>query len=388
MRSSAAWRTPGGASSRSARFDPHFGLRRQAVALVVDLYVLTLDAGAETAGLAAKLGHMTSLGALLTMRRVDWPRVIGREGSANFQRRPAETGISVLSAADELLSYRDLETITRRCVEVARDRLRLERVALFLIGNDDQLYGSFGTGMMGETTDERDIVFAPGEAHRDAISRLLSGTSRWLVLEDVPLVTQHQGRTEVIGRGWNCLTPIRSRDRMVGLFANDAALTKSPLAENSQTELAVLATIVGNLFELKGLDAGALPWAPTLPTLVPRGPSLRAAVLSPDVRAAMLCMRESPALTTSALAKKCAVTPRALAKHFRREVGVSLLDYRNRLRIEKFLTLAHESGNLLEAALDAGFGSYAQFHRVFRQQVGVTPKEYLSRRPPRSLAES
>jgi AraC-like DNA-binding protein len=68
-----------------------------------------------------------------------------------------------------------------------------------------------------------------------------------------------------------------------------------------------------------------------------------------------------------------------LAKHFRREVGVSLLDYRNRLRIERFLELARESGNLLQAALDAGFGSYAQFHRVFRQQIGVTPKECLAR---------
>ncbi|HEU5073640.1 MAG TPA: hypothetical protein VFU02_05695, partial [Polyangiaceae bacterium] len=162
---------------------------------------------------------------------MDWPTVIGQRAAENFQRRPAQSTVSVLSAADELLSYRDLETITRRSVEVARDRLGLERVALFILGDDEQLYGSFGTGMMGETTDERDIVFSPGDAHRDAISRLLSGTSRWLVLEDVPLVTQSEGRTEVIGKGWNALTPIRSRDQMVGLFANDAALSRSALDE-------------------------------------------------------------------------------------------------------------------------------------------------------------
>jgi AraC-like DNA-binding protein len=90
-------------------------------------------------------------------------------------------------------------------------------------------------------------------------------------------------------------------------------------------------------------------------------------------------MREKPFLSTSALARATCVTPRCLAKHFRDEVGVSLVDYRNRLRIEKFLSVSEQGGNLLEAALDAGFGSYAQFHRVFRQQIGCTPKEYLSR---------
>jgi AraC-like DNA-binding protein len=77
-------------------------------------------------------------------------------------------------------------------------------------------------------------------------------------------------------------------------------------------------------------------------------------------------------------------SPDVLAKHFRREVGASLVDYRNRLRIEKFLELAVRSGNLLQAALDAGFGSYAQFSRVFRQQMGVSPRGYLARpQPPR-----
>jgi AraC-like DNA-binding protein len=36
--------------------------------------------------------------------------------------------------------------------------------------------------------------------------------------------------------------------------------------------------------------------------------------------------------------------------------------------------------NLLEAALSAGFGSYAQFHRVFRAWRGTTPREFLQGR--------
>jgi AraC-like DNA-binding protein len=30
----------------------------------------------------------------------------------------------------------------------------------------------------------------------------------------------------------------------------------------------------------------------------------------------------------------------------------------------------------LELALTVGFGSYAQFHRVFKQLLGVSPRDY------------
>ncbi|HXU64750.1 MAG TPA: helix-turn-helix domain-containing protein, partial [Polyangia bacterium] len=55
--------------------------------------------------------------------------------------------------------------------------------------------------------------------------------------------------------------------------------------------------------------------------------------------------------------------------------------YRNRLRLDRFWLLVDGGRpSLLEAALAAGFGSYAQFHRVFRAQRHVTPREYLRRR--------
>ena len=54
------------------------------------------------------------------------------------------------------------------------------------------------------------------------------------------------------------------------------------------------------------------------------------------------------------------------------------MDYRNRLRLEKFVALLDRGEtNLLDAALEAGFGSYSHFHRVFRARLHVTPREYL-----------
>jgi AraC-like DNA-binding protein len=319
------------------------------------------------------------------MRRVDWPIVIGSLLHFTFERKASQGVVSVLAAADELSSYRDPDTIARRVVELARDRLGLERVALFLLGEDDQLYGTFGTGLRGETTDERDIVFATGDSHRDAIARACAGVSRWLVLKDVPLMAQVDGRTIVVGRGWNALTPVCSRSGASGLFTTDAALSQSPIDDSKHVQLAVLATILSNLLELKRHDASAVPWSPALSAGASgtrSGRGSRGRTLSKAVAGAMQLMRADTALSSTALARATHMTPRTLAKHFRAQVGVSLLDYRNRIRVERFLSLVERDGrNLLAAALEAGFGSYAQFHRVFRSLLGVTPKEYLTGLP-------
>jgi AraC-like DNA-binding protein len=70
-----------------------------------------------------------------------------------------------------------------------------------------------------------------------------------------------------------------------------------------------------------------------------------------------------------------------LARAFKREMGVSLVDYRNRKRLDRFFEIIQRMGNtsnLLDAALEAGFGSYAQFHRVYRKFLGTTPRAMFS----------
>jgi AraC-like DNA-binding protein len=297
-----------------------------------------------------------------------------------FRRRPPENAVSALSAADELSKARGADAICRKAVELARDRLGLERVALFLIRDDGQFHGTFGTGHAGQTTDERDIVFAPGDSHREAFSRSIAGVGSWLVLEDVPLLAQIDRKTVILGYGWNVLTPARSPAAVRGLFVNDAALTGAPLDEDRQLQLAIFAAITARMLDSARDPASALPWGPA-----PRaggGPSPHDPPrLSPAVAAAMSRLNAEPTLETAALARKVHLPARALAKQFREQVGMTLVDYRNRVRLERFFEFVRPSeGNLLEAALDAGFGSYAQFHRVFRRVLGVTPHEYVSGR--------
>ena len=78
------------------------------------------------------------------------------------------------------------------------------------------------------------------------------------------------------------------------------------------------------------------------------------------------------------LAKLLGVSASKLGKAFRAQTGEAFVDYRNRLRLERFFSLVRPGGgNVSEAAHGAGFGSYAQFHRVFRANVGKSPKEYV-----------
>jgi AraC-like DNA-binding protein len=66
------------------------------------------------------------------------------------------------------------------------------------------------------------------------------------------------------------------------------------------------------------------------------------------------------------------------SRRFRRDQGMSLSDYRNRLRVLEFLRLLEAgASNLTWAALDAGFGSYSQCHRVFRALLGLSPRDYV-----------
>src|SRR5205085_1191809 len=80
----------------------------------------------------------------------------------------------------------------------------------------------------------------------------------------------------------------------------------------------------------------------------------------------MTFLDEDPALSRDDLADRTGADPDALSHAFKRELGVGLVVYRNRLRLRRFFELA-STGRLtmLAACLDAGFGSYPQFHRVF-----------------------
>ena len=78
------------------------------------------------------------------------------------------------------------------------------------------------------------------------------------------------------------------------------------------------------------------------------------------------------------LARHLGVDPSALSRRFRKDVGVSFVTLRARQRTMSFIDQVDAGSTLTRAAHDAGFGSYAQCHRVFSKALGCTPKRYFA----------
>lgn len=88
---------------------------------------------------------------------------------------------------------------------------------------------------------------------------------------------------------------------------------------------------------------------------------------------------ETGKLAVEELARRIGMPSRQLSACFHREVGQTIPDYRNRVRLQKFFEQYEKEphANLLYLALEAGFGSYVQFHRVFKRLMHKSPREWL-----------
>lgn len=101
--------------------------------------------------------------------------------------------------------------------------------------------------------------------------------------------------------------------------------------------------------------------------------------LHPSVAKAVRLLREtSPPPSRTELARRCGLSEWHLSKLFAAQTGVSLIEFRNRCRLDRFLELYGDGSRvkMTAAALDAGFGSYPQFYRVFRAHMGYAPGEH------------
>ncbi len=76
------------------------------------------------------------------------------------------------------------------------------------------------------------------------------------------------------------------------------------------------------------------------------------------------------------LASAAYTTERTLLRRFQRDLGMSFVEWRQRLRVVKAMPLL-EAGQTVETiALDLGYGSASAFISMFRRLMGVTPDEF------------
>jgi len=300
---------------------------------------------------------------------VDWPIILGPELPVPNVVSQTEHGklAALLSGFDEILALDDSDAILRRAVELARERIGLDRVGLFLLDRARNLMlGTWGTDFQGKAVDEHHIMYEVSDTDREAFRRYEEEGAHFTVFENCPIVEHHKGETVVEGRGWVACTPIHSARARIGILFNDTGLSGAPVDEGKQTHAAVLCSLLGTLLDpARGSTTLASPLANESP-----GHRL--------VTAAVAMLAKDPALVGKEIAARLDISVSRLARVFKAEMGMSLVEYRNRLRLDRFMVLLdHGRTNLLEAALAAGFGSYAQFHRVFRAMRHAAPREYL-----------
>jgi len=85
-----------------------------------------------------------------------------------------------------------------------------------------------------------------------------------------------------------------------------------------------------------------------------------------------------PDLKRGELARLIHANVSEVSRYFHRDTGLTLVAYRTRLRLIRFIQLV-EGGDrsFLAAAIDAGFGSYSQCHRAFQRAFDCPPRIFF-----------
>jgi methylphosphotriester-DNA--protein-cysteine methyltransferase len=110
------------------------------------------------------------------------------------------------------------------------------------------------------------------------------------------------------------------------------------------------------------------------------GASSKPVTLHPAVQRAIAILDDqSGAVPLEHLATDGGVSMAYISRLFHRQVGMPMHQYRASRRLMRFWQVWSRTPRprLLDAALSAGFGSYAQFHRVFRATHGCGPRQYV-----------
>jgi methylphosphotriester-DNA--protein-cysteine methyltransferase len=105
-----------------------------------------------------------------------------------------------------------------------------------------------------------------------------------------------------------------------------------------------------------------------------------ATALHRSVRRALQLLSDGGAeMNLSQVAKACGASEAYLSRIFCKQIGIPLSRYRNSVRLSRFWEEFRQpvQKTLAEAVYAAGFGSYAQFYKVFRQVYGQGPRACL-----------
>lgn len=99
----------------------------------------------------------------------------------------------------------------------------------------------------------------------------------------------------------------------------------------------------------------------------------------PAVERAARLIRDDPTQTIAEVAAAAGLSAGRLARLFKAQTGKRIVAYRTEQKLSAVESAMRidPRGNLLTAALNAGFGSYSQFYRAFEAHHGIGPRGYF-----------
>jgi AraC-like DNA-binding protein len=134
-----------------------------------------------------------------------------------------------------------------------------------------------------------------------------------------------------------------------------------------------------SILERTGSDAVAAELWERVHSLGQRGAQRAGRAVHVLTRRALQLISTAPELSLHALAKELRAQPSEVSRHFHRDVGVTLVRYRMRLRVLQLIRrVGAGERDLMTSASVAGFGSYSQCHRAFQSELGCAPRQFFA----------
>ena len=152
------------------------------------------------------------------------------------------------------------------------------------------------------------------------------------------------------------------------------------LSPDVSSHLSALADGVEAAPSQAGWEIGAHWWLMRVWDAWQRAPEASGTALHPAVARAAEALQADPTLGAKDLGGISGLSSGRLGQIFAAEMGESLVAFRTRQKLQRVEELVGRQGmDLLNAAQEAGFGSYAQFFRAYRARNGVSPRDGLLR---------
>jgi len=172
-------------------------------------------------------------------------------------------GIDVITGATaELLAAESVDAMCRMAVEMARERLHVERCGIFLLdpSNPGFVRGTYGTNLHSQTTVEHHIAFEESYV-ASVLTKKRGIQDNWIYKSTVEL---HDEQRHLIGASWRIDTLISdSSNNPIGVFFNDKAISGGQPDRDQQILVASFCATLGTLIEQKRArerDAQSAQW--------------------------------------------------------------------------------------------------------------------------------